>query len=73
MEFVKIKIVKCSHPQWWYRHLVGKTVDGYEVSHSKDDYVLTDKWRGSETGYVLKSDCVVVETEAKIYGLSFNP
>jgi len=58
---VKIKIVKCSHPFWWYHGRVGQLADVTE-SHDGMDYIVKKKIDG-ETGYILKTDCEIVEDQ----------
>lgn len=57
----KVKIVKCSSPDWWYKNLVGETIKIKEQQYA-DDYIatLTDIDVPMTNGYLCKGDCELI-------------
>jgi len=57
----KVKILKCSSDQWWYKNLVGQTIKIKE-KELDDDYIatLTDIETPLTNGFLLKSDCELI-------------
>jgi hypothetical protein len=58
----KVKILKCSSSDWWYKDLIGKTIKIKDQEY-KDDYMatLTDIDVPMTNGYLLKSDCELIQ------------
>ncbi len=52
---MKVKITNATKKTYWYAGMIGSIIDVIEPTIYKDDY---DSLCG--TGYILKSDCIVI-------------
>lgn len=62
---MKVKIVKCSGPGWWYSDRIG---DVFKVKQAKiewgdapDDWEVSDKESYNYGDFILKTDCEIIE------------
>jgi len=56
---MKIKIVKCSDPDWWYSQRIGQIAEVMELEGDTDYHVPINGYLGP----VLKTDCEIVEEQ----------
>ena len=52
---MKIEIIKCSNPDWWYSNLVGKTREVEDKVYRKKDYV-DKKYGGDNAMFRIKTE-----------------
>lgn len=53
---MKVKIVKCSHIEFWYKDRVGEIFDAIKITEKTNVY--GNMYKLSNSNYVLVDDCV---------------
>lgn len=62
---MKVRIVKCQWPYWWYANRIGDIVDVAFDLYTDESYLIIDKNHSHHEWAILKSDCEVIpEQEA---------
>ena len=57
---MKVKIIKCSNPEWWYINKIGEEFEVKDVSPLVSRLIDEECYRYRET-FISKEDCEVIE------------